>query len=95
MCLGNWAHFLFKPNLKIEIKIKKMRIKSTLVWSSENHDRTGILVLDNTTSYSSLMDRIFVHTGKQSKRLTITEHKYFYAPSEQYKKHIIRFKKTK
>jgi hypothetical protein len=72
-----------------------MRRKATLVWSSDNHDRTGILVLDNTTAYSSLMDRIFVYTGRQSKRLTITEHKYFYAPSEEYNKHVVRFKRTK
>jgi hypothetical protein len=68
---------------------------ATLVWSSEDHDRGNILTLDNTTTYSSLMDRIFVHTGKQSKRLTITKHKYFYAPSEEYKKYVVRFKRTK
>lgn len=68
---------------------------ATLVWSADHHDRSSILVLDNTNNVSNLMDRIFVHTGKQSKRLTITQHKYFYAPSEEYKKHVIRFKRTK
>jgi len=72
-----------------------MRKNATLVWSAEDHDRSSILVLDNTNTYSNLMDRIFVHTGKQSKRLTITKHKYFYAPSEEYKQHVVRFKRTK
>lgn len=72
-----------------------MRRNATLVWSADDHDRSSILVLDNTTTYSSLMDRIFVHTGKQSNRLTITKHKYFYAPSEEYKSFVIRFKRTK
>jgi len=73
----------------------RKRNATTLVWSADDHDRSSILVLDNTNHVSNLMDKIFVHTGKQSKRLTITQHKYFYAPSEEYKKHVIRFKRTK
>jgi hypothetical protein len=72
-----------------------MKRKATLVWCANDHDRSSILVLDNTTTYSSLMDRIFVHTGKQSKRLTITKDRYFYAPSEEYKQYVIRFKRAK
>lgn len=69
--------------------------KPTLVWSSEDHDRSSILVLDNTLTSFSLMDKLFAYTGKQSTRLTITQHKYFYAPSEEYKSFVVRFKRIK
>ena len=72
-----------------------MRKNATLVWSAEDHDRSSILVLDNTATYSNLMDKLYVYTGRQSKRLTISKDRYFYAPSEEYKRYIVRFKRTK
>ncbi len=72
-----------------------MRKNATLVWSSEDHDRGSILVLDNTFSTSSLIDKIFCHTSGHSKRLTISKHKYFYAPSEEYKSYAVRYKRTR
>lgn len=72
-----------------------MRKKATLVWSSEDHDRSNVLTLDNTLNAFCLMDKVFMYTGKQSKRLTITKDRYFYAPSSEYKEFVIRFKRTK
>ena len=73
-----------------------MRIKSTrLEWCSRDHSRDNILVLDNNAISFCLIDRIFAHTGRKSNRLTITKHKYFYAPSEEYKQFVVRFKRTK
>jgi len=69
--------------------------KPILVWSAKDHDRSNVLVLDNTFNSFSLMDKLFAYTGKQSKRLSITQHKYFYAPSEEYKQHLVRYKRTK
>lgn len=64
-------------------------------WCSRDHSRDNILVLDNTANAFTLLDKVFVYTGAQSKRLTISKHKYFYAPSEEYKQHVVRFKRTK
>jgi len=72
-----------------------MRRKAKLEWCSRDHSRDNILVLDNTANAFTLLDKVFVYTGAQSKRLVITKHKYFYAPSEEYKQHIVRFKRTK
>lgn len=66
---------------------------ATLVWSAMDHDRSNILVLDNTDNATRFFHRVFGRVD--SKRLTITRSKYFYAPSEEYKQHIIRFKRTK
>lgn len=71
------------------------RKKATLVWSERDHDRSTIQILDNTASAFLLMDKVFAYTGEQSKRLTISKHKYFYAPSEEYKQYVVRFKRTK
>ena len=73
-----------------------MRIRNTrLEWCSKDHSRDNILVLDNTANAFHLMDRIFAHAGGQSKRLTISKHKYFYAPSDEYTQFVVRFKRTK
>jgi hypothetical protein len=66
---------------------------ATLVWSAMDHDRSNILVLDHTDNATRFFHRVF--GGVDSKRLTITRNKYFYAPSEEYKKHLIRFKGIK
>jgi len=58
-----------------------------------DHDRTNILVLDHTDSATRFFHKAFSKT--ESKRLTITENKYYYAPSEEYKSFIIRFKGIK
>lgn len=71
------------------------RRTAKLEWCSRDHSRDNILVLDNTANAFALLDKVFVYTGAQSKRLTISKHKYFYAPSEEYKQHIVRFKRTK
>jgi hypothetical protein len=73
-----------------------MRKKLTkLEWRSKDHDRSNILTLDNTANSFTLLDKVFMYTGHQSERLTISKHKYFYAPSEEYKSFVIRFKRTK
>jgi lipid II:glycine glycyltransferase (peptidoglycan interpeptide bridge formation enzyme) len=55
-----------------------------------DHERSNILVLDNTNAATTLFHKIFSETEKN--RLTITKNKYFYAPSEEYKSHVIRIK---
>ena len=67
---------------------------ATLVWSSRDHDRSNILTLTDGVSDASnkLMESIF--KGRTT-RLTITRNKYYYAPSEEYKKFVIRFKGVK
>jgi len=64
--------------------------KATMIWSSMDHERSNILVLDNTNAATRLFHKIFSETEKN--RLTITKNKYFYAPSEEYKNHVIRIK---
>lgn len=66
-----------------------------LEWSSRDYSRDHILVSDYTQASCLMMDKIFLHTGKQSTRLTISKHKYFYAPSEEWKSFVLRFKRTK
>ena len=66
---------------------------ATLIWSSMDHDRTNILTLDHTDSATTLFHKIFSESEK--KRLVITENKYFYGPSDEYRNHIIRFKGIK
>lgn len=56
-------------------------------------DRSSILVLDHTDSATRLFHRIFARVDRN--RLVITRNKYFYAPSEEYKKFVVRFKKVK
>jgi hypothetical protein len=67
---------------------------ATLVWSSRDHDRSNILTFTDGVSDTSnkLMESIF--KGRTT-RLTITKNKYFYAPSEDYKQHVVRFKRIK
>ena len=67
--------------------------KATLVWSAMDHDRSSILVLDHTDSATKFFHKVFA--GSQSKRLTISRNKYFYAPSDEYRQHILRFKRAK
>jgi len=43
-------------------------------------------------SINKLIDTIF---RKRSTRLTITENKYYYEPSDDYKKFVVRFKKIR
>ncbi len=66
---------------------------ATMIWSSMDHERTNILVLDNTSSATRFFHKAFADS--QSKRLTISNNKYFYAPSEEYKSFAIRFKGIK
>jgi hypothetical protein len=68
-------------------------MKPTLVWSSMDHDRSNVLVLDNTDHATRFFHRVFANS--QSKRLTISKNKYFYAPSDEYKSYIVRHKKIK
>lgn len=65
----------------------------TLIWSAMDHDRSNILVLDHTDNATRFFHRVFARID--SKRLVITRQKYFYAPSEEYKQHLLRFKRTK
>jgi hypothetical protein len=58
-----------------------------------DHERTNILVLDNTSSATRFFHKAFADS--QSKRLTISNNRYFYAPSEEYKSFAIRFKGIK
>lgn len=67
--------------------------KATLVWCSMDHDRSNVLVLDHTDNATRFFHKIFADS--QSKRLTISKNKYFYAPSDEYKSHIVRYKKVK
>ena len=66
---------------------------ATLIWSSMDHDRSNILVLDNTNAATRFFHKAFSKT--ESQRLVVTENKYFYAPSDDYKSFVIRFKGIK
>jgi hypothetical protein len=89
---SNVGGFLINTLNKILITIKNhthMR-NATMIWSSMDHERDNILVLDNTNAATRLFHKIFSETEK--KRLVITRNKYFYAPSEEYKSYVIRIK---
>lgn len=66
---------------------------ATLIWSSMDHDRSNILVLDNTSSATRFFHKAFAKS--ESKRLVVTDNKYFYTPSEEYRSFAIRFKGIK
>lgn len=66
----------------------------TLEWSSMDHDRSGILVLDNTDSATRFFHKVFAKV-EDPNRLVITKDRYFYAPSEDYKNTVLRFKGLK
>jgi len=66
---------------------------ATMIWSSMDHERSNILTLDNTDAATKLFHKIFSESEKN--RLVITRNKYFYAPSEEYKKHVTRIKNIK
>lgn len=68
-------------------------MKPTLVWSSMDHDRSNVLVLDNTDHATRFFHKVFAKV--ESKRLTISRNKYFYAPSDEYKNYVIRYKRMK
>lgn len=70
-----------------------MPTKGTLVWSAMDHDRSTILVLDHTDAATRFFHKVFSRID--AKRLTITRNKYFYAPSEEYRNFVVRFKRTK
>jgi hypothetical protein len=66
---------------------------ATMIWSSMDHERSNILVLDHTDSATRLFHKIFSETEKN--RLVITKNKYFYAPSNEYKQFVTRIKNVK
>lgn len=66
---------------------------ATLIWSSMDHDRSNILVLDHTDNATRFFHKAFSKT--ESKRLVVTRNKYFYTPSEEYRSFLIRFKGIK
>lgn len=66
-----------------------------LVYSSRWCRSTTIQVYSDDTNWLSvnkLVDAIF---KKRTTRLTITDNKYYYNPSDEYKKYVVRFKKIK
>jgi hypothetical protein len=67
--------------------------KASLIWSSMDHERNSILVLDHTDAATQFFHKAFSQMEKN--RLVITKNKYFYAPSEEYKSHVIRIKNIK
>lgn len=65
------------------------------VYSSRWYKSTTIQVYSDDTNWLSvnkLVDAIF--KGRTT-RLTITENRYFYQPSDDYKKFVVRFKKVR
>jgi hypothetical protein len=66
----------------------------TLVYSTTWFPKTTILSYsdDNDLISSRLIDSIF---RKRTTRLTITDNKYYYDPSDEYKKFVVRFKKVR
>lgn len=68
---------------------------ATLVYSSRWYRSTTIQVYSDDTKWLSvnkLMDAIF---KKRTTRLIITDNKYYYNPSDEYKKYVVRFKKVR
>lgn len=66
---------------------------ATLVWSSRDYDRTNILVLDHTDNATRFFHKVFAKV--EANRLIISKDRYFYAPSDEYKTHIVRYKRIK
>jgi hypothetical protein len=71
-----------------------MANNATLFWNSKDHSREHILVLENKTSVNSdrIIDRIF--RREKTDRLNVTNRRYFYNPSEEYKQYVLKFKKN-
>lgn len=67
---------------------------ATLVWKSHPHQRRDIVVFDNTiyADAAKLVHRIF---NPPHNRLKIKNNRYFYQPSNEYKKFVVRFRKIK
>jgi hypothetical protein len=72
---------------------KAIMPKASLIWSSMDHERSNILVLDNTNAATQFFHRAFSQIEKN--RLVITKGKYFYAPSNEYKQFVTRIKNIK
>jgi hypothetical protein len=51
-----------------------------------DHERSNILVLDNTNAATRFFHKAFSEIEKN--RLVITKGKYFYAPSNEYKQFV-------
>lgn len=65
------------------------------VYSSRWCRSTTIQVYSDDTNWLSvnkLIDAIF---RKRTTRLTITQNRYYYEPSDEYKKFVVRFKKVR
>ena len=67
--------------------------KPTLFWNSKDHSRENIQSHTNETSPSSnrMIDDI-IPKGK-TKRVIVSNHKYFYDPSDEYKEYVLKFKR--
>jgi hypothetical protein len=66
-----------------------------LVYSSKWCKITTVKVYSDDTNWLSvnkLVDAIF---KKRTTRLTLTENRYFYNPTDEYKKFVVRFKKIR
>lgn len=69
---------------------------ATLVYRSRWSTIKPLVYSDdsNNSSVNTFIDKLFkfkLHT----KRLTITDNKYYYTPSDEYKKLVVRLKKIK
>jgi hypothetical protein len=71
-----------------------MANNATLFWNSKDYSREHILVLENKTNVNSnkIIDRIF--RREKTDRLIVSDRRYFYNPSEEYKQYVLKFKRN-
>lgn len=65
---------------------------STLIWSSKDYSRDHIMVSETNNNVNKLMNSIFTYSKHKSERIFVSNNRYYYAPSPEYKEFVFRFK---
>tara|TARA_R110000868_G_scaffold14285_8_gene66401 strand:+ start:15401 stop:15613 length:213 start_codon:yes stop_codon:yes gene_type:complete len=68
---------------------------ATLVYSSKNYSRHHIQVSELNENVNKLMNSIFTYSREKSERVFVSNNRYYYAPSPEYKAFVVRFKGIK
>lgn len=65
---------------------------ATLVWSSKDYSRAHIQVSELNENVNKLMNSIFTYSKEKSERIFVSNNRYYYASSPEYKAFVVRFK---
>ena len=65
---------------------------ATLVWSSKDYSRAHIQVSETNDNVNKLMNSIFTYSREKSERIFVSNNRYYYAQSPEYKSFVFRFK---